>query len=163
MRSKWGGSAPAIRNSLGRKSLKYGTLGAPYVIAVNSISEWGTERFEILDALFGQEEVVSQAEAEPQLVRVGEGFFSPSGKSVNKRVSAAIVGTVWPWAPAASTLTVYHNPWAVSPLGQDALSLPQVVLQGARLQRVPGQPLHTILGLAEDWPQAIEENVGPAA
>jgi hypothetical protein len=152
IRSKMGGSTPAIRKCLDKKSLKYGVLDSPYVIAVNSLGEWGTEPFEVLHALFGQEEVGQFPGTELQLVRVGDGFFSPTSRSVNKRVSAAIVGTAWPWAPAASTLTIYHNPWAATPLPRDAIPFPQVMLAESQLVRIPGPALHTVLGLAQDWP-----------
>jgi hypothetical protein len=150
--SKWGDSVPAIKRSLEKKTKKYGKLGFPFVIAINATTEWGFESREAFEAAFGYELVYQDDGSAPLLVRMSDGHFEARKQSVNKRVSAALIGTYHPALPAQSKLVLYHNPWAVVPLPENALPFPQVVFDGSQVRRVPGQSLTEILGLPLSWP-----------
>jgi hypothetical protein len=144
---KRGDSVPAIRSALEEKASGYGILPAPYVIAVNAVSEWGTERREPEEALFGAEEVFDSGTGARRLVRMSDGLFRPGSNTVNQRVAAALVGTAWPWAPAHLPLILYHNPWADTPLPLEVLPFPQVRLSNGHFERLSGPSLHDVLGL----------------
>jgi hypothetical protein len=150
--SRIGDVVTPLQSSLKSKSTKYGRLDAPFVIAVNSTSEWGTEVYEIEQALFGYEEVHVIDGGSHRLVRTGTGFFRPDGRSVNERVSAVLVGSVWPSSLDNVSLTLYHNPWAEKPLSRESLPFPQKLLVDNRFERIPGQKLNQILGLPTGWP-----------
>jgi hypothetical protein len=157
IQSRVGGTDRALRGKLLDKSGKYGRLDHPFVIAVNSISEWGTERSEALEALFGTERVTFRPGTEPQLGRAPDGFFiGPSGPR-NTRVSAVLIATAWAWALPKSRIELFHHPWAASRLDVEALPFPQIILENQEFTERPGESIHRILGLPDDWP------VGPIA
>ncbi len=152
VRSRWGGTDRALRNKLSDKTGKYGRLDYPYLIAINSISEWGTERSEIVESLFGSEHLVVRPHEEVQSGRARDGVFvGPSGPR-NTRVSAVLVATAYAWALPKAQVELFHHPWAAKPLLTDVLPVHQVVLEGERLVDKIGQPIHRVFGLADDCP-----------
>jgi hypothetical protein len=56
MQIAWGGSKDSLRKALKRKGSKFGDLAAPYVVALNSLSWWGSDRIDQMEALFGSEQ-----------------------------------------------------------------------------------------------------------
>jgi len=152
IQSRVGGTDRALRGKLVAKSGKYGRLHHPFVIAVNSISEWGTERSEALEALFGTERVTFRPGKEPQLGRAPDGLFiGPTGPR-NTRVSAVLIATAWAWALPQSRIELFHHPWAANRLDLEALPFPQVILENQVFAERPGEPIHRILGLPDSWP-----------
>jgi hypothetical protein len=152
MRSRWGGTDRALRGKLSDKAGKYGRLDHPYLIAINSISEWGTDRDDVLQSLFGSERLLLRPNEEIQTDRAPDGLFiGPSGPR-NTRVSGVLVATAYPWALPHSRTELFHHPWAAKPLSADVLPLPQVASDGASLVDRAGQPIHRILGISDDWP-----------
>ncbi|HEY4129400.1 MAG TPA: hypothetical protein VGM50_02230 [Gemmatimonadaceae bacterium] len=156
--SKWGDSVPSIRRSLEKKTMKYGKLGFPFVIAINATTEWGFESREAFEAAFGFEVVQQDSDTQAVLVRMSDGHFAPHKHSVNKRVSGALIGAFHPALPSQSQMVLYHNPWAVVPLPHDALPFSQVILDGDQVLHIPGQPLTQVLGLAADWPNELSSD-----
>jgi len=163
IQSRWGGVASTLRNVIRRKASRYGRPDQPFVIAVNSISEWGTEQIEIMEALFGTEQLTfAGGRPEPSRHRAPDGaFFGPSGPQ-NTRVSGVIVGTVSPWTLAQAPAVLYHNPWCGHPLPADVLPFPQAVPREGKMARLEGTCIVDLLGLRSDWPQD-GGNAEPAA
>jgi hypothetical protein len=167
VRVSCGDAVLALRGAFTAKAEKYGDLGAPFVIAINSVNEFGTERYEIEQALYGFEELSpDESEGHPLAVRIGpapdpRGMFDPTRPDRFKRVSAVITGTMHVTALGESTMTVYHNPWAMRPLAADALPLSQVTLvqdsAGARFVRTSGLSLARAMQLPDGWPHGAEE------
>ena len=158
MRGGWGGPKRSIRQSLQDKAGRYGDLGAPYIIAVNSISKRRTDTWDFVDALYGTEGFAPDLQTMGlRQVRHPDGlFYGPHGEQ-NTRVSAVLFCVAHPWTLAGAPMILYHNPWATHPIEQAALPVPQCVLQETQLQPIEGQPLRQVLGLPEDWPGEEEE------
>lgn len=58
-----------IRKAIDEKS-RYGSLDHPYVIAINVLNEFGVDRIDVFNALFGDETWVQRGQA----LRLGGGF-----------------------------------------------------------------------------------------
>jgi hypothetical protein len=110
----------AIRDAIGKKATRYGSLDRSYIIAVNVLSPF-VDQEDILDALFGSEQVTFPLDMPddqpPILSRARDGvWFGPSGPK-NTRVSGVlIVKNLTPWSIGHSDVTLYHNPSTHHPL-----------------------------------------------
>lgn len=147
-RFRWGDAIESIKRAIGGKVAKYGTLDRPFVIAVNSTSEWGANRGALLDALYGT--LVAGDPQDIASTRARNGLFAEKRNSLSERVSAVVIGTVWPWALGQSRLELYHNPAARIPLPTDALPFPQTVSIDGLLKHIEGPALRTALHIADD-------------
>ena len=120
-------------------------MDQPYLIAINSTTEWGIDRGDVLEALFGGE-LFSQVG--------GEGILS---QNKHRRVSAVLVADAWPWALHQAWVEVFLNPWATTPLPVEALPFPRVVVEDNQFKVIRGQPLRTVVKLPDVWPSMKDE------
>ncbi len=152
-KTRWGSSATAIRRALTRKGGKYGRLPAPFVIAVNSTSEWGTRREDVMEALFGREGVTIQSKpGHGVLGQNTESFWiGPTGPQ-HRRVSAALIGTVNPYNLAIAELILWINPWATIPYSGPFLDLSYASVTEEEISFHEGVPLRDLLQIPVDWP-----------
>jgi hypothetical protein len=102
---RWGGSGRALRKAITDKCQKYGRLNIPFVIAVNALSNWGTGREDVEEALFSGTTQNDKREAV---------WIGPQGPR-NRGLSAVLIAKVWPWNIASSELRLHHNPFARYP------------------------------------------------
>ena len=153
-------TAKAIKDAVCDKATRYGKLGAPYLVAINSLSSWGTDTTDIEEALFGSEQVHLDRRT-GQIVgysrKQNGAFYGPKGPQ-NTRVSGAIIGTILPYSIAKTSLTLYHHPHAEYPFDIQRLQIDQAFVQNMRvvLQRKP--PLREHYKLDEHWPQTELKN-----
>lgn len=153
---RWIDTRTAVRDAIVKKSTKYGNLGKPYVIAVNTLTEH-FDKISAMEALFGQETFLVSADSfvnsEPRMIRKPDGaWYGPQGAQ-NTRVSAVLIGhSIMPWTVAVHTPTVYHNPWAQFPCLAELIQLPHSVPRGERMESIAGLKANEILGLPENWP-----------
>ncbi|MGI8619578.1 MAG: hypothetical protein ACR2L6_10915 [Gemmatimonadaceae bacterium] len=158
VRTRWGAGASAIQKVLKRKSSKYGRLAAPFLVAVNSISEWGTDNRDVVNALYGSEAVRWDLTSDTtHLIRNRDGFWLGPVGVQNRRVSAALVGSVSPYNLHVANLRLYVNPWAEAPYSGPLLCLPRTSLVDDRITETEGAALREILSVPLDWPGEKEE------
>ncbi|MEW4570592.1 hypothetical protein AB1L88_22240 [Tautonia sp. JC769] len=152
-KTRWGSSSGAIRKALTRKGSKYGQLADPFIIAVNSMSEWGTCRNDFVDALFGSENVtVNIVTGEGTASRERNGFWlGPTGPQ-HRRVSAALFSTLNPYNLGVAGLTLWLNPWASLPYTGPLIELPHAVVVDEVVTFKSGVALRELLRLPEHWP-----------
>jgi hypothetical protein len=132
----WMGSHDRIRENLGEKASKYGTLTVPYVVAIDAL---------------GVRELIN---------RVGATLLSTDARvsfwATHPQVSAVLaVHELLPWSCARQTPILWHNPHATYPLGKDLWKGTQRVWNSKTSEwtDVPGKPICDLLGLAPTWPQ----------
>jgi hypothetical protein len=154
MKTRWGTDAPSLRDAVTKKGGRYGDLGVPYVVAVNTISEWGMEHIDAMEALFGTETFLFEPHvSEPRMVRNPDGAFRNKAGPTYTRVSAVLVAFgAYPPSLPRLTLRVYHNPWAKYPYTGPLCELDQAVPKGDTMERVPGTTVAALFGLGSDWP-----------
>lgn len=153
IKTKWGGTVSSLYNSLVNKAGKYGDLNHPYIIAVNSLSDFGTEKYEIMNALFGDERYYFNTNGEPiHKDRKRNGFFYNSEEAQYTRVSGVIVTTVVSTNISNAPFYLYHNPWAGQPISQDCFDFTQYMPINGNMKEIKGQKIKDILKLPDNWP-----------
>ncbi len=107
------------RKAIMGKAAHYGQLDAPFVVAVLPSSPF-FDRTDAEEALYGSEAVQidpERPEAEPAVVRLGDGVWSGAQRS---QVSAVLFGAgVLPWTVGRTWPQLWINPMASTPLGED--------------------------------------------
>lgn len=159
------GAAPsnakvAIRNAVRDKANHYRDLGTPYLVGVNSLTS-GTDRDEIVEALFGSEEhifPVNDPDAPPFVNYARDGAWLGIDGPINTRVSAVLViSHLVPWGTAVSDLTLYHNPWASYRYSGEMNRFPKMAVQpDGTLRWEAGIHPRELFGLPEGWPEQDE-------
>jgi hypothetical protein len=156
---KWVDTRTPIRDAIQKKSTKYGNLGKPYIIAVNSLA-LHLDNIDIMDALFGKESFVftidsdgSLVGSEPKAIRNPDGaWFGPEGPQ-NTRVSAVfIVWSLLPWSVAVRTPIIYHNPWSQFPCQEEMAKLKRAIPNCGHMETIEGLNAKDIFNLKADWP-----------
>lgn len=148
-----GGTKDAVRVAMKRKGARYGALDLPYIVAINCVSEWGVDQDDILDALFGDEQLVVAREtgmAIPSRARNGA-WIGPTGP-VLTRVSGAIVASIYPWSLEVPTCALVHNPWARLPLQTIEHPFVSAKVSGTRVIWEDGGDLLQFFDLQSPWP-----------
>jgi hypothetical protein len=150
---KWGGSDAAIRSKIVKKAQKYGHLGAPYLIAVNCLSKWGTDRNDEIRALFGTERFSLKdfgSQVDPDRKPDGV-WLGPKGPR-RRRLSGVILTTVFPWNLPKANVTLFHNPWADYPYKGSLCRLPQAIVTEHGIAMIGGDSFGSVFSLHHDWP-----------
>ncbi len=158
----YGGRVPTsyngIKKSIQKKATKYGEFDLPYIIAINVINEFGVDEIDIINTLFGEEQVTivfcdNKIEQKPGRKPNGV-WYGPNGPQ-NKRVSAILIAVnLTPWNIAKVTPVLWHNPWANHPLLTDTWQIPQLIpdKKDNCLLKKSGKSAWKILGLHHKWP-----------
>ena len=147
-------SAKPIWNAAHEKAKKYKALGAPFIVAINTLDRAGVDRLDVLLALFGWEGSTD----EPDLARIsplrGErkrDWLWDANK--NTGVSAILLfNELYPSAMASAPVCLYENPWASHPVPASLQRLPHAIADGEFMRWHPGETLGAILSLPADWP-----------
>jgi hypothetical protein len=150
--SRWGGSEASLRRALERKGTKFGRLNSPFIIAVNSLSSWGFDRIDHMQALFGTEQIlVERGDPEPQMVRASNGFWYGPNGSQHTRVSGVLFCQVGPWNVHSANLCLYHNPWAQFEYEGELTRLPQAVPSNGQITWSDGIDIGDLFELSPEW------------
>ncbi len=131
----WGGSAAGLRSSITAKAKQHGRFNKPYVIAVNSLSKWGTDEDDISEAFYG-----------------GGGIFTNYS-----RVSAVLVTKVYPSNVPRAPMCLYHNPFAANPCTGLLWRVSQGTYHQTKLEVVKGVSIGEVMGLPSSWPKSSGE------
>lgn len=151
--SKWGGTSDVLKRALERKSTRYGTIEAPFLIAINSLSNWSFDHIDEQEALFGGESIVVYPGSEEHSeVREPNGFwFGPTGP-IHTRVSGVLFCRVHPSNLHDAPMCLYPNPWAQRPYDGVLATLTHYALSGVnQMRRVEGVKSGEVLNLPSDW------------
>ncbi len=145
-----------IRDAIKSKGNRYGRLDKPLVVAVN-FDSFHLERIDEMQALYGQEQYViemGRGDQEPRMERAANGAWHGGGGPQYTRVSGAwIFSNVKASSFTRSGQTLYHNPWAISPLPESLNCFPHAAPQEDRIHWVEGLSLAEVFGLSVRWPE----------
>jgi hypothetical protein len=145
-----------IRNAILGKATRYGQLDAPYVVAVNAISDYA-DADQAINAVFGTPAVFIRRTMdgfEDRLGRERDGIWLGAGGPTNTRVSAVFsTERLTPWSLAQRRARLFLNPWAACPLSGSPFQTDIVDVHEERLRQTPGLSVQELLGLPEDWPE----------
>ena len=151
--SRLGGSSQAIRDAVLRKVGKYGHVTSAFVVAVNTLSSWGSDRADVTEALFGSEQVLWSSDAvAPHVGRAPNGVWRGSDGARNRHLSAVLVASVVPWNLPVAPVCIYHNPYAQHPCTDIDWRVTQARVGNGRILWTDGAEPGELLGLQTDWP-----------
>ena len=153
---RWGSSDTAIRSRIIKKAQKYGHMGTSFLIAVNCLSKWGTNKSDESRALFGTESVSLKdlgRQLDPDRKPDGV-WLGPKGPR-KRGLSGVILTTVFPWNLPKANVTFFHNPWADYPYKGPLRILPQAIVTEDGIKRTEGAMLGSVLSLPDDWPGGL--------
>jgi hypothetical protein len=154
-----GGGEAAIRSKITKKAGKYGRLSCAYIIAVNCLGGFGTDRRDELRALFGAEKpIFSYSGTALRLSGKIDGAWYGLNGPRNRRVSGVLLTRVFPWNLPKAEVTLYHNPWADYRYEGPLTNFPQVRLMKNSLEATPGNSFGSVFSLPDDWPGQLFEN-----
>ena len=146
----------AIKGAIQRKASRYGNLGKPYIVAVNSLSEFAGGG-SVATALFSHGGAACYRvgdELHWREYRNRDGAWHGPCGAQNTRVSAVLsVGRLSPGNLARRRMQLSFNPWARYPLAANPISADKCWLEGDRLRREEGHSVGEILELGENWPE----------
>jgi hypothetical protein len=155
VRATWLTQGQSLRHGVARKD-RYGRLALPLVVAAQVIDEFGIDRIDVMNGLFGQETIVVDTLGNTRHERIPNGaWVSPNGP-VHRTISAVMAwSTLDPWNFTRIKPIVVHNPHATMPLPHDLLPVAQSVVdrQTGVLVEQPGDSMEELFGLAKNWLQ----------
>jgi hypothetical protein len=145
-----------IRNAILDKATRYGQLDAPYVVAVNAMSDYA-DADDAIDAVFGTPGTLIRRTAdgyEDHPGRERDGVWLGAGGPTKTRVSAVFsTERLNPWSLAQRRARAILNPWAGRPLSSSPFQTDVVDVHERRLRRSPGLSLQELFRLPEGWPE----------
>jgi hypothetical protein len=152
----WVDDRTPLRDAILEKAGKYGKLGLPFVVAVNSLAQH-LDKVDALEALFGKEEFVytqtPKGVVGPKAERAPDGVWTSPGGARYTRLSAVLlIHALFPWNIPRCTPCLYHNAFAEMRLDCELNRLPRMMPKDNRPNWVAGDTLSSILGLPPDWP-----------
>jgi hypothetical protein len=147
-----------IRDAITFKGNKYGKLDCPLVIAVNS-SSFSLDQIDEMQALFGQEVMVyhlsdpNTEPSKPTSDREPNGAWNGQNGPQYTRVSGAwLFKNLSISSLAASSGTLYLNPWATLPLTDCVKVFPHADPVEGEMKHKTGLTIRDALGLPTAWP-----------
>lgn len=145
-----------IRSAILGKATRYGQLDAPYIVAVNAMSDYA-DADGAIDAVFGTPAVFVRQTAEGFEDRPGrerDGVWLGAGGPTNTRVSAVFsTDRLHPWSLAQRRARLILNPWAARPLPRSPFQADVVDVHEERLRGTAGLSLQELFDLPEGWPE----------
>jgi hypothetical protein len=149
--------APTIRRALAEKDSAYGSLDAPYIIAIG-INSFDTDHDDIENALWGQDSLIiedfANGGARTRRLRQPNGYFGSPGGWLHTQVSAVlVVNQLLQHNPMIANVSLWVHPGADHPLPA-GLIFPGVTVELVDdiLQTTSGIDPHEFFGLPTEWP-----------
>lgn len=150
-----GGFGHVIADALRRKAAKYGKIPAPFLIAINALTELPVDEFDIEDALFGnvyRNYIPAILKGDRAIPTDAESSFFWRGKAIHTRVSAVLVSNLTPTNLGVAKYWIYFHPMAEYPLDLQVLGLHAYRIGPDGIAVTEGRRVADILSLPLDWP-----------
>lgn len=147
-----------IQRAFRRKASRYGNIDAPFVVAINDLSEYWHEEH-AYDSLFGREMTVVTRDGDVvDLRRDTSGLFGSAANPRHTRVSGAlIVPGVGPWEFARRIPIFIAHPFAKYPAGAlFGTCAGHVMSEGELIETVQRPCLGEIFSLPSGWPESAD-------
>ena len=147
-----------IRDAIKFKGTKYGTLGKPFIIAVN-MNSFYLSKIDEMQALFGQEQFIFQegnSGGEPIMERAPNGaWYGKKGPQYTRVSGLWIFNDLHPTSLPDRKQTIYYNPWAKHPLPDSLKCFPHAILNKSKgkMRWEEGISFKELFDLNEGWPE----------
>lgn len=157
-RAEFVDDAPAIKKALATKHREYGSLGAPFMIAVGTYMQ-DRDRWHSSNALYGhllvQVDTTPDGSVASRQVRQADGYFGTPPQWANRNVSGVLlVNQLMPYYVQRAEVTLWRHPNPVHKL-PDEVGLPGETLSfnnGMLAEAKAPMAAAQFFGLPDPWP-----------
>jgi hypothetical protein len=146
--------ASILRAAIGVKDKAYGTLDAPFVIAVGTYF-WGSTERETAMAFYGSDGLRLNSNSDrADRVRETDGYFGAPSSWRHHNVSAVLtVNQLMPWTASSVQPVLWRHPDAAHPIGGLGVPFVEMVAGEHEVDEVyPMSSVSKFLGLPDPWP-----------
>lgn len=133
------GNEQVIQSSLAKKSSRYGILDKPYLICINSLGDFFTNKYDADAAIWGTLEISFSSNPQNhdiKMNRKNDGFFFDKYGPAHKRVSGTLITRIKLGNLVNPECWLYKNPFAENPLDFDALELSYSYVENREIRTV---------------------------
>lgn len=152
--SHWGGSEDSIKSALEKKANRYGDLGKPYIICVNSLHEMITNDYDSNDAIWGSLTIpysTNPANRDFKDIRAKDGFFLDKIGSRHTGVSGVLITRLLLGNLNNPECWLYKHPWAKCDLDFELIGLSYSYVLNNRIEKTEGHQVSDILSIPKEW------------
>lgn len=149
-----GGFGHVLYEAIKRKAARYGKVEAPFLIAVNALTELPVDEYDIEDALYDHFTAYLPAmlSGRKEIPKQTESAFLTHGRFTHTRVSAVLFTRATPTNLFHVPYWIYLNPKASHHLPLDGLPLKNHRITIDGIEVTSGRSIGELLALPEDWP-----------
>ena len=150
-----GGAEEAIRESIRKKSKRYGKLDKPYLICVNALSIKSSSLHDIDSAIWGSLAISFSTNPEnrdEKFIRNADGIFYSKGAKRILNVSGVMVNRIFPNNIPDSKYWIFAHPFTENPLDFKRFGLPYCYIKESQVIDKESQDLGDIFELPINWP-----------
>ncbi len=149
----------SIRKSIINKARKYKNLDANYIIALNVVKDLGMDDDDVMNALFGDEQVhfieTEKGIEYHSTSRKRNGALWGSKGPKNTHVSGILIfNNLNPWSISKTNPVLWHNPFTKQIIEKNIFPFYQFLPDNKTNKYIQkkGKPIYKILGISESWP-----------
>ncbi|AZI32424.1 hypothetical protein [Kaistella carnis] len=149
-----GGAEEAIRESIRKKSKRYGKLDKPYLICVNALSIKSSSLHDIESAIWGSLAISFSTNPENtngKFIRNADGIFYNNGAKRIRNVSGVMVNRIFPNNIPESKYWIFAHPFTENSLDFKQLGLPYCYVKESQVINNECQNLREIFELPINW------------
>lgn len=142
-----------VRRALARKGSAYGTLDAPWVVAINAVAGWPNDD-DVVDALYGGLQYPIHTDGTLGEPSRGRGGYWWSNGPKHEDVSGVLVSRgLNPWSACTEVPTLWLNPAAKHPTSAIASWRSCRIVGGQPTYEDSSTPPRAHFGLSDSWPR----------
>jgi hypothetical protein len=152
--SFWGGGEESLRQSILKKSNRYGKFEIPYLICINALGKKTSGKTDIENLVWGSLQYTystNPKERDGKLTRKSDGIFYNSGKEQLKNVSGIIFTKIFPSSIPNAKYWMYKNPFANNNFNFEDIDLVYSSIKGDQIISAEGTNLDRIFEISKDW------------
>ncbi|NRT13571.1 hypothetical protein [Flavobacterium sp. 14A] len=152
--SFWGGGEDSLRQSILKKSNRYGKFEIPYLICINALGKKTSGKTDIENLVWGSLQYTystSPNERDGKLTRKNDGIFYNSGKAQLKNVSGLIFTKIFPSNIPNAKYWMYKNPFANNNFNFEDIDLVYSFTEDNQIISAEGTNLDIVFEISKDW------------
>ncbi|PBQ34039.1 hypothetical protein CNR22_20400 [Sphingobacteriaceae bacterium] len=138
----------SIKNSIIKKSNRYGALDKPLILCVNSPYSFGFSEILVNDVFYGANKITYSLDAphkDEKMERCWEGVYGSPKNPKLKRVSGVLISHVTASSMLSNNSWLSKNPFSSKTLDFDLLSLSYSTVQDNRIKKIANKSIQDIL------------------
>lgn len=151
--SFWGGGEESLRQSILKKSNRYGKFEIPYLICINALGKKSGKN-DIENLVWGSLQYTystNPKDKDGKFTRKSDGIFNNSGKAQLKNVSGIIFTKIFPSNIPNAKYWMYKNPFANNNFNFKDIDLVYSFIKDDQIISAEGTNFDRIFEISKDW------------